>query len=268
MNVIIPGLETPVLELEDGKRHVLVIEGDGVDIITSEMSEPISVTAMEDTLSGWEAAIDALKTALAEAIVQRGEKQLEKEALYAACYGNREVLMDIVNGKAYEECFEKAHGCCGDHPFSVAGAMTGRMVSVEPFFPSPLRNLRASLRKCRKEAEEGTEALAAVKATLTTKVLHGKVELAEAVEEDPCPACEKPGIPGQPACTDCHGFEVKQPTLEDYLRHAQEALDMAGKADQEGAVENARKWREVADERMRDYRRVKAEEDADYHNES
>lgn len=242
-------LEVKVEEFDDDTRNVLLLEDGEMSIIAQgSVNACLVVSVTTDTIAGFETAEDCLREALAETIVRQGEMVLEKEARYAKA----------------------------TNPFNIKGVTTGRMSGHHSH---GLERGRAMAT----EHEVGyAEALDAIKATLTTKAQRCDPQLRETVTEhpeaidqfemfgvgpdlDPCPSCDKPGAPGQPACTGCRGFTPKERTpgaieraweaeqaerpltLEDYLRHAQEMTDMAVHAESVGATVNAKMYRDAAD---------------------
>lgn len=170
--------------LEDGEMSILA---------QGSVNSCIVVSVTTDTIAGFEAAEDCLREALAEAIVRRGEMVLEKEARYAAAYGNPTFLADIL-----------------DHW----------------------------------EDREETEALNTIKATLTTKANRCDLQLRETVEEGP-------------EIIDLDQFfkvGERPLTPDEYLAHACELMDMATKAEVDGATFNAQKYRDAARESFAEYK--------------
>lgn len=266
-------LEIKVEEFDDDTRNILLLEGGKMSTLAQgSVDACLVVSVTTDSIAGFEAAEDCLRGAWAETIVVRGEMALEKESRYAKAYG--------------------AHP-----PFNMVGVATGRMTG-DPFVPAAwlFKEEEMALNHCldaRDKAGEA-EALEAAKANLTAKVTGNTIEMGETVKEhpevidlveDPCPTCDKPGAPGQPACTGCHGFRVglygrfgggnkpspamnfqaqyenaskgwfihDEQALPDHLRNAHSMLDIAAKAEAAGALTNARIWRDAAQESFAEY---------------
>lgn len=236
-------LEIKVEEFDDDTRNILLLEGGKMSTLAQgSVDACLVVSVTTDSIAGFEAAEDCLRGAWAETIVVRGEMALEKESRYAKAYG--------------------AHP-----PFNMVGATTGRLSGPycpsEWFFP---KNLWATNTPAEKVEE--AEALEAAKANLTAKVTGNTIEMGETVKEhpevidlveDPCPTCDKPGAPGQPACTGCPGFRVGLygrfgvGVFDDHLCHAYHMVGMATRAKAAGAFTDAQVYQDAAKEALIEY---------------